>query len=200
MKTVALRRPWWGPPEEIVMTTPRIAPLEPPYEPAVGAELAAMMPPGVDPIRLFRTLARNPRVLSKVRLGNLLDRGSLSQRDREIVILRTTARCGAEYEWGIHVTVFSKRVGLTEAQVAATATGADAEGLWSPSDRALLRLVDQLHAGADLEDGLWQELRAHFDEAQLIELVVLAGFYHTISFVVNALRIEAEPLAARFPG
>ena len=182
------------------MTTPRIAPLEPPYEPAVGAELAAMMPPGVDPIRLFRTLARNPRVLSKVRLGNLLDRGSLSQRDREIVILRTTARCGAEYEWGIHVTVFSKRVGLTEAQVAATATGADAEGLWSPSDRALLRLVDQLHAGADLEDGLWQELRAHFDEAQLIELVVLAGFYHTISFVVNALRIEAEPLAARFPG
>ena len=116
------------------------------------------------------------------------------------MILRTTARCGAEYEWGVHVAVFSKRVGLTEAQVAATRTGADGEGLWSPSDRALLRLVDQLHAGADLDDASWQELRAHFDEAQLIELVVLAGFYHTISFVVNALRIETEPMAARFPG
>jgi alkylhydroperoxidase family enzyme len=181
------------------MPTPRIAPLEPPYEPAVAADLAAMMPPGVEPIRLFRTLARNPRVLSKVRLGNLLDRGSLSRRDREIVILRTCARCGAEYEWGVHVTAFAKRVGLTEAQVAATVTGADAEGVWSASDRALLRLADQLHEGADLDDALWQELRGHFDEAQLIELVVLAGFYHTISFVLNALRIETEPLAARFP-
>jgi 4-carboxymuconolactone decarboxylase len=187
------------PPEEIAMTVPRIAPLEPPYAPDLAKELAAMMPPGVDPIRLFRTLAHNPRVLSKVRLGNLLDRGSLSQRDREIVILRTTARCGAEYEWGIHVVVFSKRVGLTEAQVAATHTGADGEGLWSPSDRALLRMVDQLHSSADLDEALWQELRAHFDDAQLIELVVLAGFYHTISFMVNAFRIEAEPMAARLP-
>jgi alkylhydroperoxidase family enzyme len=71
-----------------------------------------MMPPGMAPLRLFRTIAHNPRVLEKIRASNLLDRGSLDRRDREIVILRTTARCGCEYEWGVHVAFFSAKVGL----------------------------------------------------------------------------------------
>ena len=37
----------------------RLPPLEPPYEPDVEDRLSAMMPPGVPPILLFRTFARN---------------------------------------------------------------------------------------------------------------------------------------------
>jgi alkylhydroperoxidase family enzyme len=48
---------------------------------------------------------------------------SLSMRDREIVIDRTCARCGCEYEWGVHVAFFANRVGLGEDQVASLATG-----------------------------------------------------------------------------
>jgi alkylhydroperoxidase family enzyme len=47
-------------------------------------------------------------------------------------------------------------------------------------------------------DELWQALAAHYAADQLIELVVLAGQYHTISYVTNALAIELEPGAARF--
>jgi alkylhydroperoxidase family enzyme len=178
---------------------PRIAPLTPPYDPPLAATLAAMMPPGLEPIALFRTLAHNPRVLEKFRAGNLLDRGSIPRRDRELVILRTTARCGAEYEWGVHVAFFAARVGLSDAVVAATATAAADDPLWTARDALLIRLSDALHDGATIADDLWAALAGEWSAEQLIELIVLAGFYHTVSFVVNALRVEAEPFAARFP-
>ena len=180
------------------MSTARIPPLEPPYPPEIDAELTAMMPPGVEPLKLFRTLAHNPRVLRKFHLGNLLDRGAIERRDREIVILRTCARCRSEYEWGVHVSVFATRVGLTADQVAATAGGAADDPAWSASDALLIRLADELHDTATIAPALWNALAERWSPAQLIELLVVAGFYHTVSFVTNAIAIEREEMAARF--
>ena len=179
------------------MSTPRITPLEPPYPEPVQAALDRIMPKGVPPLALFRTLARNERVFQRVMAGGLLDRGSITLREREIVIDRTCARCGSEYEWGVHVAFFAERVGFSPEQVAATA-GGDATA-FPERERLLLRLVDELHDRAQVSDELWAALRAHFSEEQLIELVALAGFYHLISFVTNALRIPLEPYGARFP-
>jgi alkylhydroperoxidase family enzyme len=158
-----------------------------------------MMPPGVPPLALFRTLAWNPRVLDKIRAGSLLDRGSLPRRDRELVILRTTARCGSEYEWGVHAAVFARRVGLTDAEIAGSVHADWRDPLWSERDRQSVRLVDELHRTSTLSDELWQALRPHWSEAQLVELLVLAGFYHAISFVANGLAIALEDAALRFP-
>ncbi len=177
----------------------RLEPLAPPYAPELAEELAAMMPPGLEPLRLFRTLAHNPRVLRKFRLGNLLDRGSLSRREREIVILRTCARCGAEYEWGVHATAFARRFGLCEEQLAASARGDATDPAWSPRDRLLVRLVDALHEQASIPGTLWNDLAEHWSPAQLVELLVLTGFYHTVSFVVTGLEVELEEQAERFP-
>jgi alkylhydroperoxidase family enzyme len=176
----------------------RIAPLAPPYDPPLAATLAAMMPPGLEPLALFRTLAHNPRVLGKFHAGNLLDRGSIDRRDRELVILRTTARCGAEYEWGVHVAFFAARVGLSADAVAATVDGADDDPAWSPRDALLIRLADALHDRATIADDLWAALARAWTAEQLIELIVLAGFYHTVAFVVNALQVDLEPGATRF--
>jgi alkylhydroperoxidase family enzyme len=181
-----------------IAVTDRLAPLEPPYAEPLAAALASMMPPGMAPLRLFRTIAHNPRVLEKIRASNLLDRGSLDRRDREIVILRTTARCGCEYEWGVHVAFFSAKVGLGAAEIAATVHGGPDHAGWSERERALIRLVDELHDTSGLSDALWSELRRHFRDEQLVELVVLAGFYHTIAFVVNGLGVAHEPGAPRF--
>ena len=181
------------------MTATRLAPLEPPYAEATAAALAAMVPPGAAPLLLFRTLAHNPRVLDKIRASNLLDRGSIGRRTREIAILRTTARCGCEYEWGVHVAFFAAKVGLSEAEVAATVHGRADDPSWSDAERTVIRLVDELHDTSRVSDALWAELRGHWKDDQLVELVVLAGFYHTISFVVNGLGVELEPFAAHFP-
>ena len=181
------------------MPTPRIQPLDPPYPESVRADLAAMMPPGVPPLRLFRTLAHNPRVLGKVRASNLLDRGSIGRRERELVILRTCARCGSEYEWGVHVAVFARRFGLTDEEIDGTVTASWRDSRFAASDRLLIRLVDELHDGGGVSDASWRELAAEFSDEQLVELVVLVGFYHTISYVTNAFGVDCEEAAARFP-
>ncbi len=102
------------------MNEARIAPREPPYPEAITTALERIMPPGVAPLTLFRTLAVNERVFLRLMAGGLLDRGSITLREREIVIDRTCARCGAEYEWGVHVAFFAERVGFTEREIAGT--------------------------------------------------------------------------------
>lgn len=85
----------------------RLAPQAPPYEPDIQAAFERIMPPDVPPLALFRTVARNGRVFGRLMAGGLLDKGSLSLREREILIDRTSALCGAEYEWGVHVAFFT---------------------------------------------------------------------------------------------
>lgn len=175
----------------------RIEPVSPPYAPAVAEDLAKLMPPGVPPLQLFRTLAHNPRVLRRVRKGGLLDAGAITLRDRELVILRTTALCGSEYEWGVHVAFFAAAAGFTAAQIAATVTGDPAA--FSDAEGAILALCAALHATARVPDELWQRLAASYRADQLVELVALAGQYHMISYVTNALGVALEPAAPRFP-
>jgi alkylhydroperoxidase family enzyme len=179
--------------------SPRVEPLAAPYPPDIQAVFDKLMPPGVPPLALFTTLARVPRIYDRFRAGSLLDRGPVSLRHREIVIDRTCARCGCTYEWGVHVAFFAARVGLTPEQVRATVRGPSDDPAWTPEDQLLLRLVDELHDTANLSDPLWQALSTAFSIEQIFELIALAGFYHTVSFFANSLRLEPEPSAAPQP-
>jgi alkylhydroperoxidase family enzyme len=178
---------------------PRIAPATEPCPPEIAAALARTMPPGVAPLVLFRTMARNPRVFGKMFAGGLLDKGALSLRQRELVIDRTTARLGAEYEWGVHIAFFAARVGFDAEKIAATVHGPADAPCWSADEQALLAAVDELVDHRTLGDDTWTRLAAHFDEAQIIEVMALAGYYHTISFLCRALDLPLEDYAARFP-
>jgi alkylhydroperoxidase family enzyme len=178
---------------------PRIAPAEPPYEPAIAAELERIMPKGVPPLALFRTMAKSPRVFAKMFAGGLLDKGPLGLRQREILIDRTTGRLGCEYEWGVHIAFFAERVGFTPDQVAATVTGGRQAGCWTADEQALIGLVDDLVDRHVIGEGTWAALFAHFDETQILEAVALVGYYHTISFLCRGLELPQESYAARFP-
>jgi 4-carboxymuconolactone decarboxylase len=183
-------------------TGPRIAPLEPPYEPAIDAILKKWMPPGsaIGPLTLFRTLAVHDELASRMRpLGaGILGRGRIEPRDREIVIHRTCARAGAEYEWGVHVLAYGKPLGLSDEQIAATVNGAADDPAWSEHDALLVRVADELHDTCRVSDALWPTLTERFTDDQLLEIVVIAGWYRLLSYVINAARIEPEPWAARF--
>jgi alkylhydroperoxidase family enzyme len=176
----------------------RIQPVEPPYSPAAAAAFAKVMPDGMPPLLLFRTLAVNERVLLRIMAGGLLDRGSLTMRDREIVIDRTCFRCGSEYEWGVHVTFFGARVGLTADETRDLCAEDPDKTVFGERERLLLRMCDELHATANVGDPLWTALAKEWSPEQLVELVVLAGYYHAIAFATNALRVPLEAFAARF--
>src|SRR5664279_2229288 len=165
---------------------PRIAALQPPYDPDVQEMLRRWMPPGaeVEPLALFRTMAVHGELMSRMRpLGSgILGHGHVPARDREIVIHRTCARAGAEYEWGVHAVAFAETVGLTPAQIAATAAGAPDDAAWSRHDAALIRLADELHDTSAVPDELWAQLSVAYSDQQLLELVVIAGWYRTLAY------------------
>jgi len=176
---------------------PRIAPLEPPYPPDVQSSFDAIMQ-GAPPLMLLRTIAASERAWRKFRAGSLLDAGPLSLRDRELVIDRTCALAGNEYEWGVHVTIFAAAAKLTPEEVAATAGAGSAAPFWTDAERALLQAAEALHAHAALTDAGFAALRAHYDEAQVLEVLLLCGFYRMVSYVVGGLDLPLEPGAARF--
>ncbi len=182
---------------------PRIAPLEPPYEPAIGAMLEKWMPPGsaIEPLALFRTLAVHDELFARMRpLGaGILGHGRIEPREREIVIHRVCARTGAEYEWGVHVIAFGRALGLTDEEIVATVNASPEDTIWSASDRLLIRLVDELHDTCTVSPSLWSALAERYADDQLLELVIIAGWYRLLSGVINAIGVQPEPWAARFP-
>jgi 4-carboxymuconolactone decarboxylase len=185
------------------MLPPRIAPLGPPYEPEVATLLAKWMGQNdeTEPLRLFRTLGIHHELASRMRpLGaGILAHPRLDPRERELLILRTCARAGAEYEWGVHAVAFGGPLGLSDQQLAATASGEADDPAWSDADALLLAAADALYDTNTIPDEIWAGLSARFAEDQLLEVIIVAGWYRVISYLVNTLRIELEPWAARFP-
>ncbi len=179
--------------------TIRVAPLAPPYSPQMQAIFERIMPPGVPPLVLFTTLARDERLYERFRGGALLDKGHLSLRQREIVIHRVTARCGSEYEWGVHAAFFARQAELDDAQLTATVHGEHSAPSWTADEQLLVETSDAVLADCDVSDDLWLRLRAVHTEMAIVELVMLIGFYRTVSSLTKMLRLPFETFAKRFP-
>ena len=154
---------------------------------------------GAAPLVLFRVMAGHPRAWEKFRGGSLLDKGPLSLREREIVIDRTCALNACEYEWGVHVATFAAAADLTEEQIRATVLGAADAACWSAAEQAMVAAVDALHARSTLDDAEFKALAAHYDETKILEIILLCGFYRTVSYLCNALALPPEEKGARFP-
>jgi len=181
---------------------PRIPPLAPPYPEPIGELLTRMTPRQAPEIlALFRVMAVNPALTERTMgLGRYLlgRKAAISLREREIVIVRVCARCGAEYEWGVHWTGFADAAGFNETDRRVMAAADGDLSLLAPRDRLLGSMVDQLHDTSDVDDALWEALNAHWSHAQLVELMMLAGWYHSVSYVCNAARVPLEKWAARW--
>lgn len=176
----------------------RIAPLEPPYDPEIQSQFDRIMR-GAPPLMLFRVIGGNARAWEKFRAAGLLDRGPLSLREREIVIDRTCALTGCEYEWGVHVATFAEAAHLTGEQVRATVLGSADASFWSKSEQVLIAAVDALHARATLSEAEFKAMSAHYDDAKIFEIILLCGFYRTVSYFANGLALPLEEGAVRFP-
>jgi len=176
----------------------RIAPLEPPYAGEIQEQFDRVMR-GAPPLMLFRVMAGNARAWEKFRAGSLLDRGPLTLREREIAIDRTCALTRCEYEWGVHVAAFAAAAHLSDEQVRATVLGKADAACWSKAEQALIAAVDALHVSATLSEEEFRALSANYDDAKIFEIILLCGFYRTVSYLANGLDLPLEEKAARFP-
>jgi alkylhydroperoxidase family enzyme len=180
------------------MAMSRIAPLQPPYA-GETKEIFDRIMRGAPPLMLFRVMASQKRAWDKFRAGSLLDPGPLSLREREIVIDRTCALNTCEYEWGVHVAIFAAAAKLGDEQVRATVHGPADAACWSAAEQAMIAAVDALHRRATLDDAEFAALAVHFDEAKILEIILLCGFYRTVSYLAKGLKLPLEEMGARFP-
>jgi len=179
------------------MPEPRIAPLIDP-SPEVEELLDKTRIRQGRPLNIFATMAHHPRLLKRFNVlgGLFLGRGVLPARERELVILRTAWRTGCVYEFGQH-TLLAHQEGLTEDEIKRV-TEESAE--WPEGDAPLIRLADEVHTNRDVSDELWAQLKSRWGEAELIELVALAGFYGMVATFLNATRVQLDPGVPGWPG
>lgn len=186
---------------EVVGTAPRLAPLRP--EEVAEAALANTVSLRKAASRstevsmaeipeLVFTLLRHPDLYQKIAdlSIQLLGRGSLSPRERELVVLRVAWLWQAPYEWGEHVKL-AKAAGITSEEIERVTEGSAASG-WNDHEAALLRATEELKTDAMISDATWNALAQQLDEKQLLELPVLVGQFTNVAFFQNALRLRLE--------
>ena len=152
------------------------------------------------PLNIFGVLGHHPKLLKRFNLfgGFLLNKGLLPERERELVILRIGWNAQAVYEFGQH-TVIGRDCGLTDDEIAALTRDPDAHP-WSDDDRALIALADDLHADDCVTDATWSALANRWDDAQLVELLIVAGFYRLVSGFLNSTGVQLDDGIPGFPG
>jgi AhpD family alkylhydroperoxidase len=142
----------------------------------------------------FRTLAHASGLLRRYRSfgGRLLAAGRLSPRVREIIILRTAARCACRYELAHHRPL-AEAAGLTHAEIHEICGLGRPDPLQTAAENAAVQAVDQLCAEHTVDDTVWEVLAQAYTAEELVELLFLAGHYVMVAGVMNALRVENEP-------
>lgn len=146
---------------------------------------------GGGPLNILRTLAHHPVLLEPFLdfAAALALRGVLGRRASELLALRTAWNCASAFEWGHHV-LYARAAGLSDEEIARIAAGPAAE--WAEPERLLLCAADELHRDHTISDATWQGLRAHFDDAQLVEIPFVVGNYTMLSMLARSLDVPVE--------
>jgi alkylhydroperoxidase family enzyme len=113
---------------------------------------------------------------------------TLPRRTREVAILRVGTLCGSEYEWRRHV-LRARRVGLTDDQIGGLRKGLT-DGL-SEQEQMAVRLAEAVEQRS-VDDGLWKDASAVFNQSELVELTLLAAMYSLVSRFLLALDVDLD--------
>lgn len=157
----------------------------------IAGRVMGTRPPGV-----FLTLGHNRRLFWGWLhfASRLMPRGRLARRETELVIVRVAVLADSAYELTQHLRL-ARRAKVTAAeleQVQSATPGHAWDKGWSDRDRLLLRVTDELYADRDLSDATWTDLRAEFDPAIVVEVVMLVGHYQMLATTLHALRVQPD--------
>ncbi|CAN5166476.1 hypothetical protein BH09ACT8_BH09ACT8_09840 [soil metagenome] len=173
------------------------------WPPEMRDALMAMVPPNPRHQRLQRdgrpqgvnilgTLAHHP-ALARAFLtfnGHLLMATTLTERQRELLVLRVAAVSKSSYEWAQHLFL-ARDVGLSDDEVAWIAWGADAP-MWSILDAGFLRAVDELVGESSISAPTLEVLREHLDVQQILDLIYTVGCYQSLAWMLRSFDIDLD--------
>ncbi len=145
---------------------------------------------------LLGTLAHHPGLVRATLPLNahILRATSLTERQRELLVLRVAALREAAYIWVEH-TPMARRAGLSDDEIAGVAFGPEA-ACWQGVDSALVRAVDELVDDGAISESTWMVLAESFDVRQLLDIIYTVGVYQISAFVVRSFALDPDDLTA----
>jgi 4-carboxymuconolactone decarboxylase len=175
------------------LAQPRIAPLsDAELSPEQIEQLEKTRPRVGGVLNIFRTLIRNADAFRAFQWwgGYVLNRNSLSPRDREILILRAGWLCRSGYEWTQHHRI-GLQSGLSPEEIERIKLG-PMDQHWTPAERALLAAADDLHRDQFITRVVWESLSAHFSERQMMDVVFTVAQYVQVSTILNTFGVQLD--------
>ena len=164
--------------------------------PAQLAELIRQsgLPQNTPKTNAFRMLAHAPAIgASTLRLVlALLTETDLEPRLRELVILRVAQRCDGRYAWVQHASV-AAIVGVSDAQIAVLERGETPNALFADRERTAFAFADEVLDTCSATDDTFAAVREIFSPTEVLELLLLIGYFRMICGVMNTLHVELEP-------
>jgi alkylhydroperoxidase family enzyme len=115
-------------------------------------------------------------------------KSDLTDRQRELVILRVAYLEQSDYELFHHVSL-GRAAGIGDAELEGLRTG-DFSG-FGESERALLAFTDGVFAGSP-SDAALADMRAHFPDALVFETTIMIGHYMMTARVIAVGGCEVE--------
>ncbi len=170
--------------------SPRLVPAEP--EDRDERTQRALAPWGGDKAaNVFTTLVQHTDLFESWSpfARKLLWESELSDRHREMVILRIAWRTGSDYEWGQHVRI-ARRAEMSDREIELVA--ADPAAFADATDRYLMVATDELFDNDEIGDDTWRTLESLLTTEQLIEMVFLAGGYRMLAGALKTLKVQLD--------
>ncbi|WP_231373548.1 carboxymuconolactone decarboxylase family protein [Nocardia sp. 348MFTsu5.1] len=122
--------------------------------------------------------------------GHILRATTLTERQRELLVMRVAVVRKSPYEWAQHLFV-ARDAGLTDEEIGRIAYGPDAP-FWSELEAAVLRAVDELILDGAVSSSTWHTLEAELDHRQLLDLIFTVGTYNLLAWLFNSLELGID--------
>ena len=150
-------------------------------------------------LNAFRVMLHNPRAAGAVAelLRTLMFHNNLNARTRELVILRNGWRTGSEYEFCQHVRV-SRDLKMSEEEILGVRDPANC-GAYDETDRAVIRMADELLDNSQVSAETWSILQKAFPDEQLVELLIVAGFWRMIAGYLKTAKVPLDTSVPSWP-
>ena len=177
---------------------PRISPIDAKLQEPLKSNMARIFPPDKPAPHLYRSVAKNESLfIDMIDMGfitptGVMDRQTIPSRLRELLILRTCAQAGNDYEYNLHVKTISEKMGLSKPEIEDLKNPCVDDDLWPTAERGLIAMTDELVQKISLSDEVFERLSGDYSEAYLIEMVQLVGLYTTVAMMVALIRPEPD--------
>ena len=146
------------------------------------------------PANIFNMMAHAETCLKPVMKlgGTLLGKLQLDSKLRELCLLHAVKLEGGEYEWLQHVPI-ALDLGATQAQINALAKGDDAAPCFDPRETAALVLTREAVVNVRASEAAVANARRHLSDREVVELVLMSGFYIMLARLTETLGVENDP-------